>query len=354
MVNDEIYELRILVVDDEPTNTLLLRKLLKKSGHNEVVCVHSGQAAIDMVDQREIDLVILDLHMPGVDGYEVLRQLRQSSKNAVFLPILVFTADATPHARQKALDMGATDFLTKPGDTTEILLRIRNFLIMRSLYIELDIRNVNLEQKVRERTEHLEKSQTEVIERLAIAGEYRDEDTGGHTVRVGNMAGKIAQQLGQSHEFVRLIRLAARLHDLGKIAVSDEILRKPGKLTEEEFTAMQVHCMVGATILKSGSTALIQMAERIAAYHHEKYDGSGYPSGLIGIEIPLEARIVAVADVYDALISDRPYKPAWSAEAAVEEIRSQSGKHFDPDVVRAFLSIADHPKLPFADTIAGK
>ncbi len=346
MLNDEILDLGILVVDDDPTNTLFLKKLLRKTGYREVVCVHSGAVAIEMVENRQIDLVVLDLHMPNMDGYEVLKHLRTSSNQSIYLPILVFTADATPQARKRALDLGATDFLTKPGDTTEILLRIRNFLTMRLLYIDQDIRNFHLEQKVRDRTDELERSQTEVIERLAIAGEYRDEDTGGHTQRVGNMSGMIAQRMGMPSEFVRLIKLAARLHDLGKIAVSDEILRKPGKLTEEEFEAMKVHCMVGAEILKNGNTALIRMASRIAASHHERFDGTGYPSGLVGEEIPIEARIVAVADVFDALTNVRPYKAAWSVESAVAEIKSQRGKHFDPEVIDAFIAVADHPKLP--------
>jgi putative two-component system response regulator len=349
MVNDELHDLGILIVDDEPTNTLFLKKLFRRAGYREVLCVHSGEVAIEMVENRQVDLVILDLHMPGMDGYEVLKRLRETSSQTVYLPILVFTADVTSQARKRALDLGATDFLTKPGDTTEILLRVRNFLQMRLLYIDQDIRNFQLEQKIRERTDDLERSQAEVIGRLAIAGEYRDEDTGDHTMRVGTISSMIASRMGMPFDFVRLIAMAARLHDLGKIAVPDHILRKPGKLTPEEFDEMKVHCMVGAEILKNGLTGLCQMASRIAASHHERFDGTGYPSGLVGEEIPIEARIVAVADVYDALIHERPYKAAWSAEAAVAEIRNQRGKHFDPVVVDAFLAFAEHPKLPFTE-----
>jgi putative two-component system response regulator len=329
---------RILVVDDDATNIALLKKMLGQAGYQNVLTASSGCLALEMAADG-VDLIILDLHMPQMDGYEVLLRLREAKEVFGFLPILVFTADATLSARQKALDLGASDFLTKPGDAMEILLRVRNFLTMRAWHVELYERNLDLEAKVRERTAELERSQVEIVERLAVAGEYRDEETGEHTKRVGEMSGRVAERLGCSESFVALIRLAARLHDIGKVAVPDGILLKPGKLTAEEYEEVKGHCAVGAKILAEGGTSLLQMAERIAASHHERFDGTGYPRGLAGEEIPIEARIVAVADVFDALTSERPYKGAWRVEAALAEIREQRGRQFDGRVVDAFLDV---------------
>lgn len=337
---------RILIVDDDPTNLHMLDRLLDIGGYDDVRKATSGAEAIKEVIDHSPDLVLLDLHMPGVNGYEVLRILRQSVSSSVYLPILVFTADATHESRKKTLELGASDFLTKPGDATEILLRIRNFLTMRGLHKSLNDRNVNLEGMVLERTRELENAQVEIVERLARAGEHRDDITGEHTKRVGDLSSKIARLLGLPELESRLISLAARLHDLGKIGVPDSILMKPDKLSPIEFTEMQNHCAVGASILSHGNTMLIQMAERIAMSHHERYDGKGYPHGLIGESIPIEARIVAVADVFDALTHERPYKKAWEVSEAVAEIQRLSGEHFDPRVVNAFLvAIGQDPVL---------
>ena len=331
---------RILIVDDDATNRHLLERLLDIGGYDEVLSVTSGHEALNQGIDYEPDLILLDLHMPGMDGYEVLEELRQSQESPIYLPILVLTADATTTARKKALELGASDFLTKPADATEILLRVRNFLTMRTLSQELNKRNMGLEEMVRERTHELEEAQIEIVERLAMAGERRDDDTGEHTRRVGDLSAEIAKKLHMPEKFVRLIRLAARLHDLGKIGVPDSILLKPGKLTPEEYATMQEHCLIGAGILSESRTPLLQMAERIASAHHERFDGTGYPLGTARDDIPLEARIVSVADVFDALTHERPYKSAWSREQAIEEIRRQAGRQFDPLVVDAFLSSA--------------
>lgn len=331
----------ILVADDETTNLKLLTKVLERGGYDRFTCVGSGRKTIEAVATDEIDLIMLDLHMPDLDGYEVLRLIRDLSLPAVFLPILVFTADATAQARTRALELGASDFLTKPGDVTEILLRVRNFLMMRAWHMELHERNADLEAKVRERTKELERSQVEIVARLALAAEYRDEDTADHTQRVGEVSASIAKQMGFPPKFVNLLRLAARLHDIGKIAIPDEILRKPDRLTGEEFERVKIHADVGAAILANGTTPIVQMAERIARAHHEWFDGSGYPLGLAGESIPIEARMVAVADSYDALTNTRPYKRAWSTQEARNEIVSKSGTQFDPKVVNAFMAIGD-------------
>ena len=330
---------RILIVDDDASNIDLLHNLLDIGGYDIVRTAMGGREAIKEAASFDPDLILLDLQMPDIDGYAVLDKLRRSANSGVYLPILVVTADATRTARKRALELGASDFLTKPVDATEVLLRVKNFLVMRAMSLELNSRNFDLEEKVKARTQELEETQVEIVERLALAGERRDDQTGEHTRRVGDLAAAIAQALGLTKRKVHLIRLAARLHDLGKIGTPDSILLKPGKLTADEFQEMQAHCDVGASILAHSKTPLLQMAEKIAHCHHERFDGSGYPRGLARSAIPIEARIVSVADVYDALTNERPYKEAWPIAAAISEIQSKSGTQFDPQVVTAFLSV---------------
>jgi putative two-component system response regulator len=245
-------------------------------------------------------------------------------------PILVLTADITTAAKHRALKEGARDFLTKPLDEIEVLLRIKNLLENR-------FHHILLEKRVQERTQDLEKSQMEVLQRLALAAEYRDDDTRLHTRRVGQIARHIALALGWSAEQADLIFRASPLHDVGKIGIADAILLKPGKLTEEESTVMKQHTLIGGKILSESDSSWLQLAEEIALTHHERWDGTGYPAGLAGEDIPLVGRIVAVADVFDALTHERPYKHAWSTEEALAEIKKQSGRQFDPHVVEAFL-----------------
>jgi putative two-component system response regulator len=259
---------------------------------------------------------------------------------------MVVSGDYSSEVKMRALASGAKDFLTRPFNAIEIQLRIQNLLEARFLQLDLQQQNELLEEHVRVRTEELEVAQLgvkeahiEIIVRLALAGELRDNDTGEHTKRVSLVASLIAQNLGLPPEQIELLRRAAPLHDVGKIGVADPVLLKPGRLSEEEFELIKAHCAIGAQVLSGGNAELVQMAERIALTHHEHWDGSGYPQGLKGEEIPLEARILAVADVFDALTHERPYKPAWTARDAVEEIKRQSGRHFDPHIVEAFLNL---------------
>ncbi len=337
-------EWRILVVDDEPANVRFLERLLEYDGYSDLIVATSGSAALGLALGNQPDLILLDLHMPEVDGYEVLDILRSSAGSNVYLPILVFTADVTVQARKRALQLGASDFLTKPGDAQEILLRVRNFLMIRDLHQQLSDRNSNLEQLVSLRTRELEDSQIEIVERLAQAGERRDDMTGEHTFRVSRLSAQIGAAIGMSDRDVKLLKLSSRLHDIGKIGLPDSILLKPGKLTRSEFLEMQLHCLIGAQILAEGRTPLLKMAERIARSHHEKFDGTGYPDGLAGEQIPVEARVVAIADVYDALTNTRPYKPAWTHDDAMAEISNQRGLHFDPLMVDAFFAIMSRPE----------
>ena len=336
MVGNLLNTSRILIVDDQPSNVALLEGILEEEDFTSLRSVIDPREVLPSYIEYLPDLILLDLQMPYMDGFEVMKQVRACLGPNEFLPILVLTADITPDAKRRALAEGALDFLTKPFDAMEVVLRIRNLLQTRSLHLQLQAQNQALDQKVHERTAELEETQVEILERLALAAEYRDDDTGEHTKRVGETAARIAQALGWGTKQVELIRRASPLHDVGKIAIADSILLKPGKLMPEEFERMKSHTKLGAQILSGGRFALLQLAEQIALTHHERWDGTGY-MGLCGEAIPLAGRIVSVADVFDALTSPRPYKKAWSQQEALEEIKRQSGRQFDPRVVEALL-----------------
>jgi putative two-component system response regulator len=338
MTDTRLASLKILIVDDQPSNVLLLEGILQETDYTSYQSVTDARQALSAFLEYRPDLVLLDLQMPYVDGFEVMKQIRGYVMPETFLPILVLTANITPEAKRRALAGGATDFITKPFDATEVLLRIGNLLQTRWLHLQLQNQNQILEEKVRQRTYELEQTQIEILDRLALAAEYRDDDTGEHTKRVGQLSAQIAQALGLPEAEVELIRRAAPLHDVGKIAIPDSILLKPGKLTPEEFEFMKTHTISGAKMLSGGQFALLQMAEEIALTHHEKWDGTGYMR-MPGETIPVAGRIVTVADVFDALTHERPYKKAWPLEEASAEIQNQSGRQFDPRVVEAFLHV---------------
>lgn len=329
---------RILVVDDEPANVALLQKMLRRAGYDDVAAEVDGRAALTAIASGDFDLILLDLHMPELDGFGVMTALREIVGPDEYLPVLVLTADVTRETKTRALSLGAKDFVTKPFDRDEVLLRASTLLHTRSLHVQLKRSNETLAERVRERTKDLVEAQLETMERLAVAAEYRDDDTGEHAVRVGELAARIARRLGMDDDETAQLRRAAPLHDVGKIGVSDTILLKPGRLTPDEFETMKKHTGIGAQILSGSRAACLQMAEVIARTHHERWDGTGY-HGLAGEDIPLYGRIVAVADVFDALTSERPYKHAWTPDDAIAEIRAQSGRQFDPAVVEAFIGV---------------
>jgi putative two-component system response regulator len=331
---------RLLIVDDEPANVRVLTRTLEQGGYEHTLATTDSREARALYIRHRPDLILLDLHMPNLDGYEVMEQLAQVAE-ATYLPILVLTGDLDPEAKQRALAMGAKDFVYKPFDPIDVLLRIRTLLETRFLYLRIQSQNHILEAKVRERTRALEDAQIEIIERLAVAAEFRDDNTGQHTQRVGQTAALVAQKLGWSDSQVNLIRRAAPLHDVGKIGVPDHILLKPGRLSPEEFDVIKMHTAIGARILSGSRFPLLQMAEQIALTHHERWDGDGYTPGLRQDSIPLPGRIVAVADVFDALTQQRPYKPAWPLSEAFAEIERQRGRQFDPRVAEAFLRIME-------------
>ena len=334
-VEQDLLHARVLIVDDESMNVRLLERVLTRAGFTNVVASTDPCAVTALCAAELPDLVLLDLHMPERDGFGVLEDLAAIGGGR--LPVLMLSGDASEDAKLRALALGAKDFVAKPFEEREVLLRIRNLLETRLLQRELARQNARLEEAVRERTRALAEAQLEVLERLAAAAELRDDDTGQHTQRVGEISARIALSLGLPTEQAALLRRAAALHDVGKIGIPDSILRKPGRLTPAEHEAMKAHTVLGGRILAGGQTPVVCMAERIARHHHERWDGGGYPDGLAGEQIPIEARIVAVADVLDALSHPRPYRGAWAPEQVAALIRDGSGSHFDPAVVEALF-----------------
>ncbi|HEY8166279.1 MAG TPA: HD domain-containing phosphohydrolase [Gemmatimonadaceae bacterium] len=328
---------RILVVDDQEVNVRLLHRILEREGYQNIRVTTDGRDVAGLFIEFHPDLLLLDLHMPGHDGFEILRELSPVINGGGYLPVLMLTGDASPEAKRGALSLGAKDFLAKPFDATEVLLRIRNLLETRFLYRSLEQQNSRLEMKVDERTSDLQESQIEILERLARTAEIRDNDTGRHTKRVGELSARLASALDLDSRLVDLIRRAAPLHDLGKIGIPDSILLKPGKLTPDEMAVMRTHTVIGAEILSGGHSELVTIAEHIALGHHERWNGAGYPNGRAGDEIPIEARIVAVADCFDALTHSRPYRRAWPLDTVLAELHKGSGIHFDPIVVTALF-----------------
>jgi putative two-component system response regulator len=330
---------RILIVDDDEQIVRLLERILLRSGFSLIRTTTDSREVLALFREFEPDIVLLDLHMPHLDGFAIMRQIRARIPEGEYFPFLMVTGDLEPDVKQQALMSGAKDFLTKPFDRVEVVLRVRNLLDTRDL-------NTRLEERVRERTEELQVAEIEIAERLALVAELRDYQNGAHTQRVGQTSATIASALGLPAEEVELIRRAAPLHDLGKLAIPDSILLKPGLLTLEEMDTMKTHTVLGGKMLSGSSSKILQVAEEIALYHHENWDGTGYTPGLAGKAIPLVGRIVAVADVFDALINERPYKEAWQVDAALAWICEQSGKKFDPEVVEAFISAQATEGLP--------
>ncbi len=309
-------------MDDEPSAREFTEILLREAGYTHVLTASSVTEAIHVLTQERPDLVLLDWHLGADDSGIVIRRLRMSYPDEI-IPVIVLTADMAPAVKHSALAAGASDFLNKPFDITEAQLRIRNYLEMRRLY--------------QSRARELELARLETLERLARAAEYRDDLTGQHILRVGRLSEQIGRVLGLDEERLFQLRHAAPLHDVGKIGVPDAILRKPAPLTAEEWAVMRQHTIIGARILEGCIYPVIQMAQTIALTHHERWDGNGYPQGLQGEQIPLWGRIVAVVDAYDAMTNDRPYRPALSHEQAIETLRAEREKQFDPEVVDAFL-----------------
>lgn len=334
----EVHSGSILVVDDNPVNIAIVEKILSHDGYRHV---HSTTNPLDVTAlylEHDYDLILLDVHMPEISGIEVMERLAKEFPTD-YLPILILTADHSNETRNECLAGGAKDFIGKPFDKAEVLLRVQNILEVRLLHKAVLRQNLVLEDKVRERTQQLYEAQVKLIQCLGKAAEYRDNETGMHVVRMSKSCAILAKQMGLSQEECEMILQASPMHDIGKIAIPDDVLLKPGKLEGKEWDRMKTHAEVGAEILEGYDTQLMQTAALIARTHHEKWDGSGYPEGLQGEEIPLYTRIVSVCDVFDALTSTRPYKDAWSPDSALQYLRDNAGLHFDPRVVNEFTFV---------------
>jgi putative two-component system response regulator len=343
-LDETLRPLRILAIDDETINLLFLRRTLESAGCTHVTTESDPGQALAVFAQTGPDLVVLDLHMPGLDGFELMRRLAPVVGGRAGVPILVLTGDENEQVRREALRLGARDFLTKPFSPTELVLRVRNLLEVQQLHRQLRDQNTALEGLVQRRTQELERARLEILNRLVLAAEYRDDATQEHAWRIGRTCRILSQAMGESRAQTELLKRAAPLHDIGKIGISDSILLKPGKLTAAEFQTMKAHTTIGASILSGSASQVLSLAEEIAVSHHERWDGGGYPYGLRGTEIPTAGRIVAIADVFDALTHERPYKRAWPLDEALAEILSQRGRHFDPEIVDLFATL-DHATL---------
>lgn len=331
--------MNILIVDDNPVNLKLFETLARRLEDCAVHAFADPLAALSWCAANRPDLILLDYMMPGLDGIGFLERLRQDPGMAEAMVIMI-TADTEKEVRLRALDAGANDFLTKPVDTAEFLARMKNAMALQRARRQLADRAALLAEEVAKAVTTIKAREREAIFLLARAAEYRDPETGAHILRMAHFSRLIALQLGLSAEETNLLLEAAPMHDIGKVGIPDAILLKPGRLDEAEFALMQRHAEIGAQIFASHASdnPLLEMATTIALTHHEKFDGTGYPRKLAGAAIPLVGRIVAVADVFDALTSVRPYKRAWSLDEARVFLEQQSGAHFDPQCVAAFLA----------------
>lgn len=328
---------KIVIVDDQTSARTMLRHILEDiSPELEVFDFGDSEEALRWSENNRPDLLLLDYRMPAIDGLEFARRFRRSLSNRD-VPIVLVTVVGDEPIRQAALDAGVIDFLVKPVRPRELRARCRNLLQLRQQSESIKQRALSLEQRLLSSMHEVEERERETLSRLARAIEYRDIGTSAYLERMAHIAGLIAEGLGMSEEEVRLIELAAPLHDMGKIAIPDDVLLKPGPLDEHQLAIMRRHPKIGHELLSGSQNRFIQAGATIALRHHERYDGSGYPDGLIGADIPIEARIVAVADVFDALISPRPYKAPWSFDNALDFLIEQSGKLFDPQCVQALV-----------------
>lgn len=326
----------VVIVDDTPLNLTLMETMVRRLPGCRALPFSDPRPGLSWCESNEPDLIIVDYMMPGLDGLEFIRRVR-SCHDRDDVPILMVTANNERRTRYDALESGANDFLTKPIDLHEFEPRVRNMLKLREAHLQTQQRAETLAEAVRLATAEIHARERETITRLARAAEFRDPETGAHIQRMSHYAAMIARRMGCDGETTEAILQAAPMHDVGKLGIPDYILLKAGRLTPEEFNIMKRHPGIGHDILKDSSSSIVQLGAQIALTHHEKFDGSGYPSGLAGETIPLAGRIVAVADVFDALTSARPYKPSWPLDKAIALLRSGRGKHFQPDCVDALL-----------------
>lgn len=357
-----IQTANVMIVDDESVNVKVVRKHLAIAGYQRFVTSTDSRQVMELIASEMPDVILLDIMMPHVSGLDILRSLHDDPSLS-HVPVIVLTASDDEQTKMEALELGATDFLSKPANAPELLVRVRNALLVKAHHDYLENYAQELDRQVQKRTAELAASRLELIHCLARAAEFRDNETGRHVMRVGRYAEIIARKLGLPEEEVELIRHAAPLHDMGKLGIPDHVLLKPGTLdpdemeimkrhsayghetlepmSEDEWHTMQSHTFMGERIMDVPSSPVVALAAKIALTHHEKWDGTGYPSGLKGEQIPLAGRITAVADVFDALSNKRPYKPVFDAERCFGIMWEGRGTHFDPTVLDAFLASRD-------------
>jgi putative two-component system response regulator len=334
----------ILIVDDEVRNIELQKAYLEPCNY-KILAASNGEEALKVVTKNNIDLILLDVMMPDKNGFAVTKHLKSHEKTRD-IPVILVTSLSDTKDRVKGIEAGCDDFISKPVDPSELLARVRSLLKVKAYNDHMRNYEQELETEVARRTKELnaalvmiEETALETIQRLAAAAECRDQYTGSHILRMSRYAEAIAKKMGLESGFVKAMLCASSMHDIGKIGIPDKILMKPGKLDAKEWAIMQQHSIIGAKLLHGSKQDYLKLAEEIALTHHEKWDGTGYPQGLAGERIPISGRIVAVADVFDALISERPYKPALSLRESFTIIKNERGTHFDPAVIDAFISI---------------
>ncbi|MGM0575055.1 MAG: HD domain-containing phosphohydrolase [Myxococcota bacterium] len=343
----------VLVLEDEDAARSAMSRALERKGHRIVPCA-SGEEALEALEREQVDLALLDLVLPGMDGVEVCSRIRRKY-DSLSLPVIFMTGYDNEDHRLRGLRAGADEFLAKPVAPVELLLRVRNLVRMKRYHHRVVEQKDGLEEAVRARTEHLRQAlrrveaaeqrvslaHEETVRRLGAAAEFRDPETGEHLERMSRYSALLAREVGLPPERCEQIRRAAPMHDVGKIGIPDEILLKPGRLTAEEYEAMKQHTVLGHRILTGSDAPLLELGAVIALTHHERWDGGGYPHGLEGSEIPIEGRLTAIADVFDALTSRRVYKDAFSIEKSLGILREGRGEHFDPDLVDLFFGVID-------------
>ncbi|MFK7769240.1 MAG: HD domain-containing phosphohydrolase [Mariniblastus sp.] len=359
---DELRTSKIMIIDDEQLVIRVVRRFLSSDGYENFFTVTDPRDALEAIDREKPDVVLLDIMMPHITGLDLLK-VRQKTPAFQPIPFIILSANSENQIKREALQLGATDFLSKPVDPSDLILRVQNALTVKRHHDHLANYAVELEKQVRERTHQIEKSREQIIHCLARAAEYRDNETGEHVIRVGKYCAVIAEQLGFGPEYCHEIELAAQLHDVGKIGIPDSVLLNPGKLNNAEFEVMKTHCGLGMQIMEpladsegerirrhtdmggfimdGVDSPMLELAATIARTHHEKWDGTGYPFQLKGDAIPIEGRICCVADVYDALCSERPYKPKFPIKKCLEIMISERGTRFDPIVLDAFFERID-------------
>ncbi len=336
----------ILVVDDEPLNLQLMGAMLIPQGY-KVLFASNGPDALEIANSNPPDVILLDVMMPGMDGYSVAQRLKDK-EHTHHIPVVMVTALNAVEDRVQALNVGADDFLAKPVDKAELTARVRSLVKVKAYHDHTKNYQQALEDAVNKSTQELrialsrlEIASMDTVFRLATAAEYKDEETGGHIKRISHYSTAVARKIGLNQKTCQLLLFAAPMHDVGKIGIPDRILLKPGKLNNQEWAVMRQHTTIGGKILQGANNSFLRLGHIIALTHHEKWDGSGYPQGLSGDRIPLVGQIVAIADVFDALTSHRPYKEPFSLEKSLEIIRARSGSHFAPQVVEAFFATLD-------------